>query len=206
MEGRPQVVVQRRSFLSTLAMSLGALGVTATLAVAAVVLYGMNIADRKSDSLAGVFETAIRGLPNLQKALPPVLADLLSDRRRPDYARQLVVSARLVPGEDGFGRRALIEVENKGSELVTLLSLRVVVLDEEGSPVAERNEWPATPIAVDDNDWPGPLLPGAKRRVTTGFWHPRLDPRVAGLNVEVEVTDIRVWKAEGAATGLERQV
>ena len=82
----------------------------------------------------------------------------------------------------------------------------VVVLDEEGSPVAERNEWPATPMAVDDNDWPGPLLPGAKRHVTTGFWHPRLDPRVEGLNVEVEVTDIRIWKAEGATTVLERQV
>jgi hypothetical protein len=207
MEGPTQIIRQRRSFLSTLAMGLAALGITFMLAGAAIILYGMNIADRKSDNLFAAVEHAVRGLPELEKSLPPVLADLLDDRRRPDYLKQVEVAAKLIPAIDaGRDLRVVVDVRNKGEEFISLCSMRIVVLDENGSPVAEWNEWAATPFAAERN-WRGPLLPGSTRHFATTGWRNH-SPEFQGeeLRVEVEITDVRVWKGESPRPGQDRQV
>jgi hypothetical protein len=197
-----QVVYKKRSFLSTLAFGFGALLVTLTLCSAAVVLYGMNIADRKSRDLVGLLEQAVRGLPDLQKSLPPVLADVLRDERRPDYLAQVAVSAKVVETRaDGQGVRPVIEIQNRGPEVISLLCLNVVLLDRRETPVARWTVWAASPIAA-DRDWPGPLLPGSTRRLDAGGWRGLAD-RPEDLRAEVEVSDLRLWRPAG---GREREL
>ncbi len=192
-----QVVYRKRSFLSTLALGFSALLVTLAIGCASIILYGMNIADRKTENLVELVQQAVRGLPELEKSLPPVLADVLSDRRQPDYRRSISLAARLVA--EGGTLHPVLEIKNEGQEVVSLLSMRVVVLDDKGEPVAEWTVWGATPFAADD-DWRGPLLPGATRRFAVrGRRQARggrpLEGRLEALRAEAEITDIRIWKS-----------
>mgnify|MGYP005840404957 CR=1 FL=1 len=185
---------RRRSFLGTLAWGVCAAVVLLILGGSGVVLYGMNIADRRAKDLAGLADMAVKNLPELRKALPPALADLLDDTRCPEYRSHIEVSSRLAEDGGPHARiRPIIEVRNKGDELVSLLSLRVVVLNDRNDPVYESNEWAATPIAA-ERDWRGPLMPGATTRIV-GRWIDT-DPRRAdsALRVEATITDIRVWR------------
>jgi len=199
------VIYRKRSFLSTMALGLGAFVVTATLSCTAVILYGMNIADRKSDDLAGLVKQAIRGLPELQKSLPPVLTDLLEDERRPDYLQHISVSAELVPVRGAQNQfQPVVEIQNRGTEVVSLLSLNLVIL-QNNRPVSDWTLWGATPLAVED-DWRGPLLPGARRRFDAGCRPSLNDATPADLGVEVEITDIRIWKPARERVSLSDRV
>lgn len=186
----------RRSFLSSLVLGFSAIGVSLIAAGSAITLYGMNIVDRKTGNVFEFVEEAIRGLPELAESLPPVLADVLNDERRPDYAEHLDVSARLTTSRRGT-IRPVVEVRNHGSEVVSLLSLRVVVIDEDGNPVAERNEWGATPFAA-EHDWRGPLMPGSVRRFAAGRMGFSKELHNGNLRVEIDVTDVRVWSGHQA--------
>jgi hypothetical protein len=198
MGDSPQIIYAKRSFLSALALGASLFGVTVVLCGSAVVIYGMNIADRKADGLLGAAGDLVRGLPEFRKSLPPAIADLLDDRRRPEYAREIEVAGRIGGGAEDRSPAVVIAVKNGGAETVTLLSLRVTVLDERGDPIASWNEWAATPIAA-DHDWPGPLLPGSMRSLSVRARNlPRAVP-AEKLRVEVEISDIRVWGGEGAA-------
>lgn len=202
MEPYPQVVHRKRSFLSTLALGSSVFAVVVTLSCAAVILYGMRIADRKTDSLVSFVEGLVKAVPDLQQSLPPVLADIFKDERSPGYHKNLAVSVKLVPvPEMRDAMRPVIEVANNGEHLVTLLSMRVVVL-RDGDAVAEWNEWAATPIAA-DRDWRGPLMPGAKRHFTPHSAIVRRHDSPENLEAEVEITDIRVWKSGESNPGAE---
>ena len=96
--------------------------------------------------------------------------------------------------------RPIIELHNRGGELVSLLSMRVVVFDKDGDPVDEFNEWGATPIAADD-EWRGPLMPGATRHIVSRYLGLGQMFSPAELQAGVEITDVRVWK--GATTEAE---
>lgn len=194
----PQVIRKPRSALATTAFGLSAFMVTTIVCVTSIVLYGMHILDRRSGGLLEFAQSSIGALPELAEALPPAIADVLSDRRDPGYAEQLDVSVHLaeVGGREGV-LQPIVEVRNRGDQLVTLLSMRVVILDEDGRPVVERNEWAATPFAAEDC-WRGPLMPGATRHLTAGYYRLRDAPDVPGDHVTVEITDVRVW--EGGQT------
>jgi len=133
-------------------------------------------------------------LPELQESLPPVLADVLDDRRQPDYRSELEITADATFIPDRHDRvRTAVQVVNNGREVVSLLSLRVIVLNENNEIIAESNEWAATPIAADD-EWRGPLMPGSHRRFTASSYGRSFSlSSVSGLRTEVEVTDIRIW-------------
>ncbi len=198
MQGHPEfaplgrIVHKGRSFLSTLALGLGATLVTLTLSGGAVVLYGLNIADRKSHDLVGLIQQAVRGLPDLQKSLPPVLADVLSDERRPDYLPRIAITARVVEKRgEAQTLRAVVEIQNGGTEVVSLLCLNVLLVDRDDVPVARWTIWAATPLAA-DGGWAGPLLPGSTRRLDAGGWR-SLTERREDLKAVVEVSDIRLW-------------
>ena len=86
--------------------------------------------------------------------------------------------------------------------------MRIVLVDSEGFPIAEINEWAATPIADGNNSWRGPLFPGSKRVFRARSHHLRdqrslaFDPadpdgvRLNGIRGEVEITELRVWTPE----------
>jgi len=205
MNDFPQIIYKRHTFLSALAMGVSAIIIAFIVSCTVVIIYGMNFAGDKSEEVVSLVEEAIRGLPKLQESLPPVLADMLNDRRQPDYSTQLTItpSTTLLPNDDGTVKTT-IEIENNGSEIVSLLSLRVVVLTSRNEIIAESNEWAATPIAADD-DWRGPLMPGSRRYFVTSR---RGLPVFSAdeVKTEVEITDIRVWNSEKGTNWLESRL
>ena len=195
MSDYPQVVYRKHTFLSALAMGLSAVVIAFIISCTVVIVYGMNFAGEKSEEVVALVEKAISGLPELQESLPPALADMLNDRRQPDYATQLDITAKttLLPADQGTVKTT-VEIVNNGKEVVSLLSMRVVVLTSQGDIITESNEWGATPIAA-DHDWRGPLMPGSKRYFVTS--RKALPVYSADeLKTEVEITDIRIWNSE----------
>jgi len=195
MNDFPQIIYKRHTFLSALAMGLSAIIIAFIVSCTVVIIYGMNFAGEKSEELVSIAEEAIRGLPKLQESLPPVLADILNDRRQPDYSAQLTITPNTIflPNDNGTVKTT-IEIVNNGKEVVSLLSLRVVVLTSRNEIIAESNEWAATPIAA-DHDWRGPLMPGSRRYFVTsrrGLAASSADE----LKTQVEITDIRIWNSE----------
>ncbi len=203
MNDFPQIIYKRHTFLSALAMGLSAVIIAFIVSCTVVIIYGMNFAGDKSEEVVSLVEEAIRGLPKLQESLPPVLADILDDRRQPDYRTQIEISASttLLPADKGTVKTT-IEIVNNGSEVVSLLSLRVVVLTSRNEIITESNEWAATPIAADHDDWRGPLMPGSRRYfVTSRGGLPVFS--ADELKTEVEITDIRIWNSERGTSWLE---
>ncbi|NOT00331.1 MAG: hypothetical protein HOP29_06855 [Phycisphaerales bacterium] len=198
-----------RSFFSTLVIGVTCVITTAIVCASAATLYGMRIVERNADNLFAFAGTSLDRLPELAESLPPALADLLADRRTPEYVDQLDVAVSLAESPHGSGRLSpLIQVRNRGDQVVSLLSLRVVIVDEEGRPVAENNEWAATPLAADD-DWRGPLLPGSTRSFTADGCRVRSGWHDGVLRAEAEITDVRTWNGttpteSSAATAEER--
>ena len=184
----------RRTFFSSVALGVCSVLTTAIICATGVVVYGMRIIDRKTDHLIGGVEEIIENLPELAQSLPPLFGDLLNDQRQPDYAREIDVRASIVRKPDRRGAvRPIIEIENKGDELVSLLSLHVVVLDGQGRLMAEFNEWGASPVAADD-DWRGPLMPGSTRIIAGDRLYLHDDEPQADIQVQVEISDVRIWK------------
>jgi hypothetical protein len=193
MSDYPQITYKKHTFLSSLAMGFSAVLITLIISSTAVVIFGIHFAGDKSELLISLAEDAVRGLPELQKNLPPILADVLDDRREPEYCKQLEITTNTTIHQDRHGMlRTAIQVVNNGQEVVSLLSLRIVVLNENNEILAESNEWAATPFAAED-DWRGPLMPGSSRRFIA--YHGGTSPlfSINNLKTEVEITDIRIW-------------
>jgi hypothetical protein len=197
MNDFPQIIYKRHTFLSALAMGLSAIIIAFIVSCTVVIIYGMNFAGDKSEEVVSLVEKAVTGLPKLQESLPPALADMLNDRRQPDYATQLDITAgtTLLPADNGTVKTT-IEIVNNGKEVVSLLSLRVVVLTSQDEIITESNEWGATPIAAEE-EWRGPIMPGSKRYFVTSR---KALPVFSAdqLKTEIEITDIRVWNGEKA--------
>jgi hypothetical protein len=209
MSEYPHVTYKKHTFLSALATGLSAVLITLILSGTAVVIFGIHFAGDKSELIISLAEDAVKGLPELQKNLPPILADVLDDRRQPDYCKQLEITTNTTLHQDRHGMlRTAVQVVNNGREVVSLLSLRVVVLNEDNEILAESNEWAATPFAAED-EWRGPLMPDSSRRFIAH--HGRAFPLLSINNIktEVEITDIRVWnggKNSTAAPAGQREV
>jgi hypothetical protein len=209
MSDHPHITYRRHTFLSALVMGLCALAITMILSGTAVVIYGMHFVGDKSERIVtSLIEDAIQGLPVLQKSLPPVLGDLLNDRRQPGYCDQLEITAKTSVLEDRNGHermRTEIKVDNNGQEVVSLLSLRIIVLDSRDEILTESNEWAATPIAADE-DWRGPIMPGSHRHFTVSHYRRPPDFILEDLKTEVEITDVRVWNNGQEAPLIENTV
>jgi len=188
----PAVIKKRLSFFSVFAMSLSAIIISVVVCASVIGVYALNIADRRIDTVGELIEQTVRSLPEVRKSLPPVLADAFNDERRPDYVDRLAITVRYVERGEGHRhrhrrRRTVVEVENTGDEVVSLLSMRIVGLDAQGDPIYERNTWAATPIQIED-DWRGPLLPHEKRRFAVWcYFHCDI------AEVTHEITEVRTW-------------
>jgi hypothetical protein len=195
----PYPATKRRfSFFSTAIVGI-------TMTICAVVgsttvlgLYALRIVDRKADNVFDLARITTEGLPELLESLPPIFSDITHDQRSPDYIGNIDATVRLVEfRERGETRmRPIVEITNNGDKLVSLLSMRVVVTDDQGNPVGDQNEWAATPIAFDDNDWKGPLMPGSKRILRSTRYRLSGSERVEDYTANIEITDIRVWSEE----------
>ncbi len=187
----PKITYRKHTFLSALALGLATVITALIVCCTVIIIYGMHFAGEKSEKFIALVEDAVQGLPTLQKSLPPVFADMLADHRQPEYSAQIEITAKTAsPDQDGRLRTS-ISVVNKGAEVVSLLSLRVVVLDSQGQILAESNEWAATPFAA-EHDWPGPLMPGSVRYFTCSQ-RGAAAPSAGDLKTQVEVTDVRLW-------------
>ncbi|UCC97076.1 MAG: hypothetical protein JSW66_14665 [Phycisphaerales bacterium] len=196
MDRYPQIIYRKHTFFSAVAMGLSALGVALIVSGTAVVLYGMHLASEQPGRFVSFAQDAIRWVPGLQESVPPALMDVLQDRRAPEYCRRLVIDAETKPAEGREGHiRTTLKIVNKGDETVSLLSLRIVVLDAKDQILAVSNQWAATPFTAEPQ-WRGPLMPGYQRylAVTPGAEFSRTALR--NLRTEVEITDIRIWPEE----------
>lgn len=209
MSDYPKITYRKHTFLSSLAMGLSALAITIIISCTVLIIYGIHFAGQRSEKLVSLVGEAVGSLPELREALPPALADVLDDRREPEYARQLDISAEttFIPDEHHDRRkmvRTRVEVVNNGDQVVSLLSLRIVVLAASGEILSESNEWAATPIAA-DHEWRGPLMPGShryfvsSRRALGAFF-------AEGLETKVEITDLRVWNRPDQGPLIENTV
>lgn len=189
------ITVRKHTFLSSAALGFSAIVITLLVACTTVVLYTVHLASDKSERVITLAQSAIRGLPEFTNSLPPALADMLDDQRRPDYCKELAITARITSQPGSHGRvRTTIEVVNNGPEVVSLLSLRVLLLDAQGQVLCESQEWAATPLAADDG-WRGPIMPGSRRLFVShrcGYSANSTND----LTTEVEITELRVWNNE----------
>jgi hypothetical protein len=199
----PHITYRKNTFLSSVAMGFSAVIITIVVCCTAVLLYTVHLAGEKSERLVTLAEGAIRGLPEFTKSLPPVLSDMLDDHRQPDYAGRLVISAKVLPrpGHHSFARMA-IEITNNGQEVVSLLSLRIILLNENGQLLCESQEWAATPVAT-DGEWRGPIMPGSRRY----FVAQRMcdNDSAEALHAEIEITELRVWNGPAKTAAADGQ-
>jgi hypothetical protein len=205
MMSQPSYITFRRhTFLSSLAMGLSAIVITLLVSGTVVALYVVHLASEKSEHVISLAQGAIQGLPEFTKSLPPALSDMLNDRRDPRYAQELAISARTVSQPNEHGRiRTEIEIVNNGDAVVSLLSLRITLLDDKEQLLCESQEWAATPVAADDG-WRGPILPGSKRHIVCLSGCPWGADPSAPLNPQIEITELRVWNdTDGQGTSGE---
>ena len=188
------VYVKRTSFLSALVYGVFGFLTTVVLCASGVGVYALHIADGRAGDLLGIGESVLAGWPDWQNALPPALTDAIQDRRAPDYLSQMEVSVSIAPRDNGHYARAVVEVTNNGPKTVTLMALHVSIEDEDHTPLSDFVSYAATPFAVDDGDWRGPLLPGSTRRYGRTIRHSNADK----LTAVVEVSELRVWQETAA--------
>ncbi|UCD27578.1 MAG: hypothetical protein JSV03_10720 [Planctomycetota bacterium] len=207
MSDYPQVTYRKHTFLSALAMGLSAIAITLIISCTVVIIYGMRFAGDESEKLVALVDGAIQELPRLQESLPPVLADMLDHRREPDYSKQLEISAKttLLPERNG-GIRTTVTVDNNGDGVVSFLSLRIVIRNSRDEILAESNEWAATPIAADHDDWRGPLMPGSRRYFAIARSGAFSVSSLSDLKTEVEITDVRIWSGAEETSPTNTQV
>ena len=184
---------QRMSPFTALFLGTTAVTVAVITSLAIIVIYGMYLAGQGGAGLIGVAQNAVHGLPEFVANLPPAVGDLLNDQRVPDYGKNLVIDVHWASGQAGRdGSRPIVSVQNKGTQMVTLLTLRVTALDSENDPVHEWTTAAATPITL-EHEWPGPILPSGERCFSLGR---SLDESSKCLTLKWEITDVRVWSAK----------
>ncbi len=198
------ITLRKHTFLSSAAFGFSAIIVTLLVSCTVLLLYTVHVASDKSERVITLAQSALKGLPELTHSLPPALADMLDDHRRPDYCKELTISAKVVAPPDSHGRvRTTVEVVNNGAEVVSLLSLRILILDEQNQLLCESQEWAATPFAADDG-WRGPIMPGSRRHFVCYRACGRNVDSMTDLNTEVEVTELRVWNNPKDSTSIQQ--
>ncbi len=181
------VVRKRLSFLSVLTLCVTSVIVTVIVSAVGLGLYGICIVDSRADGLVDLVQGVVQSFPEIRENLPPLLSDAIHDQRDPDYLTDLDITVSR-GHEDKWGRgSATVVVSNRGTEIVSFLTMRIVGFDGDSNLVFEQNAWAASPIQVDD-DWRGPLLPGATRRFKV---HHHSRHKIARL--DHEITDVRTW-------------
>ncbi|MFQ5806895.1 MAG: hypothetical protein ACE5I3_10640 [Phycisphaerae bacterium] len=195
MSNVPAVIVKKGGSLSALCHGLFGFCTVVVICASGLGIYALHVVNSKVGDAFAITGEWVSSMPEWQQNLPPMLAETLNSRRAVDYLAQVDVLARAVRSAREPGRDlTMIEVVNNGSETITVLALNVVLEDEDGVPVREFRTYAATPLAFDEGEWRGPLLPGSTRKFTRCCYrHER------GLKPTVEVAELRIWNGPQAA-------
>ncbi|MCH8854040.1 MAG: hypothetical protein IID41_15530 [Planctomycetes bacterium] len=170
------VINKRMSFLASLVWGICSVIIVALVCSSGVVFYALHIVEDAIDDLPGIVKNV------------PMLRDALSSERRIDYIDDLDIKIGFTNHpyyEDRM--RAVATITNEGNELVSWLSIRVVVTDDMGNILDADVQTIATPMAL-GHDFPGPLVPGGTRPFTICSFKRSDHP-----SAQYEVTDLRVW-------------
>ena len=192
MNGGPAVIVNKGGFLAALAKGLFGTIMVVLICGTALGLFGMYVANSNIHLFTGqagtIIQEVLTRLPDLPKALPPVLSDACNDRRALDYREAVHIAARVErTGKEERNGTLVLEVKNGGKEAISLLTVRVVVQDQSDEGFCELPFLAATPIQI-DHDWRGPLQPGETRIIPR-----RLRAMVGETKLSTELTDLRVF-------------
>jgi hypothetical protein len=179
----PSVIVKKDGFFTAVARGFFGLLTTAVVCATGLGVFSLHVIDKKFGDIKSIGESVVGGMPKWRESLPPAIADAINDRRAPEYASNVDVKVRLA---DGKRKRAVIEVTNNGDETISLLSLNIRLEDADGVPVRTFTSYAATPLALNDGDWRGPILPTSKTR-KFAVVVPETD-----LTAVAEIADIRV--------------
>jgi hypothetical protein len=191
----PKLTYKQHTFLSSFISGLSMIVVTLIICGTVIVIYGMNLAGDKSQEVISLAQSAIHGLPAIRESLPPVVSDVLNNSRDPAYRDKIEIIAVPSVRQGNSNLGASITIINKGSKVVSLMSLRIVILNSKNDILTEMNEWVVTPIAG-KNNWPGPLMPGSKRYLSAYGKNAFNISNLSDLKTEVEITEIRIWNKE----------
>jgi len=182
----------RMSPLTAFFLGLFGVGAIGVASGAVIVLFGLRMVDRHFGSAVHIAENAIGNLPEFIEGLPPAIKDALHDRRAPEYATSIETTVDMVESKDNETVFPTITIRNKGTELVSLLTVRVAALDARGRATHEWTTAAATPIGI-EREWRGPLMPGGTRHVVLDhgcYYQNDLD---GSETLVVEIADVRVW-------------
>jgi hypothetical protein len=199
MNGGPSVIVNKGGFLASLAKGLFGTVMVLLVCGTSLGIYGLHVANSNVHLFTGQVGDIIQGvlarLPDLQKALPPILADAANDRRALDYRDAVHIAARLErSGQEERDGTLVLEVKNDGKDAISLLTVRVVVQDHSKARFCELPILVATPLQLEDQ-WRGPIQPGETRIVPR-----RLSDLVGDTKISTELTDLRVFNSPAAAS------
>ena len=202
MGAMPAVIVKKGGFLSALFHGVFGFLTVVVLCASGLGFYALHIADGTVGGLLTMTRDVVGGLPEWQHKMPPLLAELLDDRRAPDYRSQIEMSVRTVESSRRADyRQTVVEVRNNGSETISVLALNVVLEDRNGVPVYEKRAYAATPIAIDEDEWRGPLFPKDVRRFAV-VCHVREDD----LHPSIQIAELRIWNGPRTPEGVEVSV
>lgn len=194
----------RMSAMTALFLGVFGVGGVAISGLTGITLYGMRIIDRNVSVITTVVENTLSDLPRFVESLPEILeqmprvANTLAGRRAPEYAGHIDVQLSFVKSSRVDGLRPVMTITNKGSEVVSMLVVRVAALSGDHVPIREWTEVVATPIAV-DNEWRGPLFPGKTRHVVISSRRTVPESAADELLGAVEISELRLWQPSDAS-------
>ncbi len=196
MNGGPSVVVNKGGFFAAVAKGLFSTIIVILICGTALGLFGMYVFNSNVHLFTGqvgslVHQIATK-LPDLQKALPPVLADAFNDHRAWDYREQVAIVTRFERGKEHEQNGVVVlELKNNGKQPISFLTLRMTVEDDSDETVCELPVFAVSPIQI-ENEWRGPLQPGQTRVIAR-----RLRDVVGEPKINTELTDLRVFNPPG---------
>ncbi len=191
----------QRSMSPLTALFLGLFGVVAVGIVsgAAVTVYALSVVDGKASNIIGFATGTMEGLPDLLRALPPTVGDLLNDRRAPEYAPNIDVQAALLADERTGVSRPVLTITNQGDDVVSMLAIRVAAVNAAGNPIRDWTQVAATPLAI-EGEWRGPLFPHETRHIVVSSCRgPVASASLDNAITVTEIAELRLWNGEGTA-------
>ncbi len=191
----------RMSPLTALFLGMFGVGAVGIASGTSVVLYTLSVVDGELDTAVALAGQVVGEVSEILGDLPGGLGDLAEFKRSPRYAQQIDVSAQIVAvtGQDRV--RPILTITNHGEKVISGLAIRVTAMDTRGVPILDWTEVVATPIAIDDDAWRGPMMPGAKRYIALSSYR-GLSGIVEGLTTHVEIADVWVWHGQDKVEGL----
>jgi hypothetical protein len=186
----------RMSPLTAFFIGLFFLGGLIVSAITVVTLRGMNMFDRNVALVIELAEGTLENLPEALENASPLISRFVGERNL-EYAGNIGVTVQLSPRPGGKTLRPALQVVNKGSLPINLLTIRVAALTAQNVPISEWTEVVATPIGI-ENDWRGPLAPGQTRYVVLRRGWELPEEYATTVTLAYEVVEVFVPNADAS--------